>query len=193
MYEGQSDNIAAFYGMITNIDDNVGKTRQLIKELGIADDTIFVFTTDNGTASGAKVYNAGMRAGKGSPYEGGHRVPFFVHWPAGGLTKQHDVNELTHAVDVVPTLLEMTGVKKPEGVKFDGVSIADLLDPTKDVDWPKRFVISDSQRVRDPIKWRSSSVMSRKYRLVNRKELYDIAVRPRTEEQHRRKAPGSRC
>ena len=119
-----------------------------------------------------------MRAGKGSPYEGGHRVPFFVHWPAGGLTKQHDVNELTHAVDVVPTLLEMTGVKKPEGVKFDGVSIAGLLDPTKDVDWPKRFVISDSQRVRDPIKWRSSSVMSRKYRLVNRKELYDIASDP---------------
>ncbi len=178
MYERQSDSIAAFYGMITNIDDNVGTTRRMIKELGIADNTIFIFTTDNGTASGAKVYNAGMRAGKGSPYEGGHRVPFFVHWPAGGLTKQHDVNELTHAVDVVPTLLAMTGVKKPEGVTFDGVSIADLLDPTKDVDWPKRFVISDSQRVRDPIKWRSSSVMSRKYRLVNRKELYDIASDP---------------
>lgn len=178
MYEGQSDGIAAFYGMITNIDDNVGTTRRLLEELGIADDTIFIFTTDNGTAGGAKVYNAGMRAGKGSPYEGGHRVPFFVHWPAGGLTKQHDVDELTHAVDVVPTLLEMTGVKKPEGVQFDGVSIAALLDPTKDVDWPKRFVISDSQRVRDPIKWRGSSVMSRKYRLVNRNELYDIASDP---------------
>jgi hypothetical protein len=178
MYEGQPDNIAAFYGMITHIDDNVGKTRRLIEELGIADNTIFVFTTDNGTASGAKVYNAGMKAGKGSPYEGGHRVPFFLHWPAGGITKQHDVDELTHAVDIVPTLLEMTGVKKPEGVKFDGVSIADLLDPTKDVDWPERFVISDSQRVRDPIKWRSSAVMSQKYRLINGKELYEIAVDP---------------
>lgn len=178
MYEGQSDNIAAFYGMITNIDDNVGKTRELIDELGITNDTIFIFTTDNGTASGTKVYNAGMRAGKGSPYEGGHRVPFFVHWPAGGLTRQHDVNELTHAVDIVPTLLEMTGVPKPEGVKFDGVSIADLLDPNKDVQWPKRFVISDSQRVRDPIKWRGSSVMTGKYRLVNRKELYDISTDP---------------
>ena len=178
MYDGQSDSIAAFYGMITNIDDNVGKTRQLIKELGVHDDTIFIFTTDNGSASGTKIYNAGMRAGKGSPYEGGHRVPFFVHWPAGGLTKQHDVGELTHAVDIVPTLLAMTGVKKPEGVKFDGVSLADLLDPTKDVDWPKRFVISDSQRVRDPIKWRSSSVMSGKYRLVNRTELYNIVSDP---------------
>lgn len=178
MYEGQSADIAAFFGMISNIDDNVGKTRQLIQELGIADNTIFVFTTDNGTASGAKIYNAGMRAGKGSPYDGGHRVPFFMHWPAGGITQQHDVEELTHAVDIVPTLLEMTGVKKPEGVKFDGVSIAALLDPTQEVDWPERFLITDSQRVRDPIKWRGSSVMSQRYRLINGKELYDIGADP---------------
>ncbi len=178
MYSGQSDKIAAFFGMITNIDDNVGKTRKLIEQLGIADDTIFIFTTDNGTASGAKVYNAGMRAGKGSPYDGGHRVPFFLHWPAGGITQQHDVKELTHAVDIVPTLLEMTGVPKPEEVKFDGVSIASLLDPTKDVDWPHRYVISDSQRVRDPIKWRGSSVMSQEYRLINGKELYRITDDP---------------
>jgi len=178
LYKDQSDGIAAFYGMISNIDDNVGKTRELIKELGIEADTIFVFTTDNGTASGAKIYNAGMRAGKGSPYDGGHRVPFFLHWPAGGITQQHDVLTLTHAVDIVPTLLEMTGVKKPEDVKFDGVSIADLLDPNKDVEWMERFVISDSQRVRDPIKWKSSSVMSQKYRLINGEELYEIAVDP---------------
>ena len=178
MYKDQGEGTAAFLGMITNIDDNVGKTRQLIDDLGITENTIFVFTTDNGTAGGGKVFNAGMRGKKGSPYEGGHRVPFFIHWPAGGLTKQHDVNQLTHAVDVVPTLLELTGVTKPDHVKFDGVSIADLLDPSKNVDWPKRFVISDSQRVRDPIKWRGSSVMSRKHRLVNRTQLFDVAADP---------------
>ena len=107
MYAGQSDKIAAFFGMITNIDDNVGKTRKLIEELGIKDNTIFVFTTDNGTASGAKVFNAGMKGKKGSAYEGGHRVPLYLHWPAGGITKQHDVKTLTHAVDIVPTLLEI--------------------------------------------------------------------------------------
>ncbi len=178
LYKDQSEKIAAFYGMITNVDDNVGKTRKLIEELGIAKDTIFVFTTDNGSASGAKIYNAGMKAGKGSPYDGGHRVPFFLHWPAGGIAQQHDVPQLTHAVDIVPTLLAMTGVKKPEGVKFDGVSIAELLDPNVDPEWQDRFVISDSQRVRDPIKWKSSSVMSQKYRLINGKELYEIAVDP---------------
>ena len=189
LYPDQSDNIAAFYGMITNIDDNVGKTRELIEALGIAENTIFIFTTDNGTASGAKIYNAGMRAGKGSPYDGGHRVPFFVHWPAGGLTKQHQVDQLTHAVDIVPTLLDMTGVPKPESVTFDGVSIASLLDPTKDVDWPERFVISDSQRVRDPIKWRGSSVMSQQYRLINGKELYDIAADPGQKNNIAKKHP----
>lgn len=178
MYQGQPKKLAAFFGMITNVDDNVGKTRKLIEELGIAEDTIFIFTTDNGTAYGAKVFNAEMRGSKGSPYDGGHRVPFFVHWPAGGMAQQHDVPTLTHAVDVVPTLLAMTGVKKPAGVKFDGVSIVDLLDPDKDVQWTERFVISDSQRVRDPIKWKSSSVMSQKYRLINGKELYEIAVDP---------------
>ena len=178
MYAGQSDKIAAFFGMITNIDDNVGKTRKLIEEFGIKDNTIFVFTTDNGTATGANVFNAGMKGKKGSAYEGGHRVPFYLHWPAGGITKQHDVKTLTHAVDIVPTLLEMTGVAKPESVKFDGVSIADLIDPAKDVQWPERFVNSDSQRVRDPIKWRRSSVMSQQYRLINGEELYEIAVDP---------------
>lgn len=178
MYKDQEDHIAGFYGMITNIDDRVGETRKLIADLGIADDTIFIFTTDNGTASGAKIYNAGMKGGKGSPYDGGHRVPFYMHWPNGGLTKQHDVDELTHMVDIVPTLLEMTGVKPPENVKFDGVSITSLLDADKKVDWPDRYVISDSQRVRDPIKWRGSAVMSKRYRLINGKQLYDMSVDP---------------
>ena len=179
MYEGQSDSIAAFYGMITNIDENVGKTRELIKSLGIERDTIFIWTTDNGSASGVKIYNAGMKAGKGSPYDGGHRVPFLMHWPAGGLNKGHDVDELTHMVDIVPTLLDLTGVKKPEAVKFDGLSIAKLLPSGSEVtDWPDRYVISDSQRVRDPIKWRGSAVMSKKWRLILGKKLYEIGVDP---------------
>ena len=177
--DDQIEKISAFYGMITNIDDNVGKTRELVKSLGIEEDTIFIFTTDNGSASGTKVFNAGMKAGKGSPYDGGHRVPFYMHWPAGGFDKEHDVDELTHMVDIVPTLLELTGVKKPEAVKFDGVSIAKLLPPGSEVtDWPERYVISDSQRVRDPIKWRGSAVMSKKWRLIMGKKLYEIGVDP---------------
>lgn len=178
LYADQSPAIAAFYGMITNIDDNVAKTRALLKKLGVYENTIFIFSTDNGTATGSKVYNAGMRGKKGSEYEGGHRVPLYLHWPAGGMNKKHVVKELTHAVDLVPTLLDLTGSTKPDGLKFDGISLRSLLDPMVDADWPDRMLVTDSQRVRDPIKWRKSSVMSERFRLVNGTELYLINEDP---------------
>ncbi len=178
MYKGQDPNIASFFGMITNIDDNVAKTRALLKELGVYENTIFIFTTDNGTASGANVYNAGMKGNKGSAYDGGHRVPFFLHWPAAGMNKKHVIPQLTGAVDIVPTILDLTGSTKPDDLKFDGVSIRSLLDPAIDVQWADRMLITDSQRVVDPVKWRQSAVMSQQYRLINGKELYDIKADP---------------
>jgi len=178
MYGDQPENIAAFYGMITNIDDNVGKTRALLKELGVYENTIFIFTTDNGTATGDSVFNAGMRGRKGSEYDGGHRVPFFIHWPAAGIDKNHVVKEITHAVDVVPTLLALTESTKPDGLEFDGVSLAQLIDPAIKRDWPERMLVTDSQRVINPIKWRKSAVMSQQFRLVNGTELYDIQKDP---------------
>lgn len=182
LYEGQDPVVAAFFGMVTNIDDKVGATRELLRELGIAENTLFIFTTDNGTSSGAKVFNAGMRGAKGSEYEGGHRVPFIAHWPAAGWNQKHLDDTLCHAVDIVPTLLEIAGAKKPEGVTFDGLSIRALLDPAAAAgrqSWPHdRILVTDSQRVRDPIKWKQTSVMSGKWRLVNGKELYDISSDP---------------
>ena len=180
---------AAFFGMITNIDDNVGATRKLIADLGIADNTIFIFTTDNGTASGAGVFNAGMRGNKGSAYDGGHRVPMFIHWPAAGLNTHRKIATLCHAVDVVPTLLETCGIPNKAEVKFDGLSLKDLIDPTTDVAWPERFLVTDSQRVVDPVKWRQSSVMSQQYRLINGKELYDITKDPGQEKNIAKNKP----
>ena len=84
-----------FYGMITNIDDNFSRLLKRVEALGIAENTIVIFTTDNGTARGYQVnkktdevfgYNAGMRGTKGSEYDGGHRVPFIIRWPKGGLS-----------------------------------------------------------------------------------------------------------
>lgn len=189
MYPKQTPHIQAFYGMITNIDDNVAKTRALLKELKVEENTIFVFTTDNGSAFGSKVYNAGMRGHKGSEYDGGHRVPFILHWPAGGMNKKHVVSHLTGAVDIVPTLLDLTGSTKPDTLKFDGISIRSLLDPSVDAQWPDRMLITDSQRVRDPIKWRKSAVMSERYRLVNGTELYLIDEDPGQKNDIAKKQP----
>ncbi len=173
MYPERADKAKAFYGMVTNIDDNVGSLRSYLKELDIEDNTIFIFTTDNGTAAGGG-YNSGMRGKKGSEYDGGHRVPFFIHYPAGGLTEQKDIKTLTHAVDVAPTLLDYCGVSTPSGVKFDGRSIRPLFENGDYEGWEERMLISDSQRVVDPIKWRKCSVMSQGWRLVNGTELYDL-------------------
>ena len=178
MYSGQSAKIAAFFGMITNIDDNVGATRQFLNELGVSDNTLFIFTTDNGTATGSEVFNAGMRGKKGSEYDGGHRVPFIAHWPAVGWNTKHQCDILCHAVDVVPTVVGLAGGKKPQSLRWDGVSIETLLDPKKEPAVADRMLVTDSQRIRDPIKWRKTAVMSQEWRLVNGSQLFEIKKDP---------------
>ncbi len=177
-YVKQGVNVANFFGMISNIDDNVGAMRAFLKEEGLTDNTIFIFTTDNGTSSGAHIHNNGMRGKKGSEYDGGHRVPFFIHWPKGGLTKGRDVDMITSYVDIVPTLIDYCNVPTPKGVKFDGVNIRPLIEGRQEETWPDRILVTDSQRVRDPIKWRKSAVMTDQWRLVNGKELFDINADP---------------
>ena len=178
MYTGQSQKIAAFYGMITNIDDNVGATRQYLKDLGVFDNTLFIFTTDNGTATGSEIFNAGMRGKKGSEYDGGHRVPFIAHWPAAGWNTKHQCDRLCHAVDVVPTVVGLAGGKKPQSLRWDGVSIETFLDPSEEPAAADRMLVTDSQRIRDPIKWRKTAVMSQQWRLVNGEQLFEIKKDP---------------
>ncbi|MDA8743604.1 arylsulfatase [Rubripirellula amarantea] len=175
-YEHLGIGVANFFGMIANIDDNVGKLRDVLEKEGIADDTIFIFMTDNGTSAGGKVYNSGMRGFKGSPYDGGHRVPFFIHWP-GKFDQGRDVLPITAHIDIMPTLLDLCGIETPSDIAFDGRSLRPLLE-NESARWPERILITDSQRIEQPEKWRGSSVMTDQYRLVNQKELYDIKADP---------------
>ncbi len=178
-YAGVKDvGLQNFYGMIANIDDNVGKMRAFLDAEGLTDNTIFIFTTDNGSSSGWKTFNAGMRAGKGSEYDGGHRVPFFAHWPNGKLTGGRDIEPITAHVDVLPTLIDLCDIAPPAGVKFDGVSLAPLLNADSAVEWMDRILVTDSQRVKDPIKWKNSAVMTSDWRLINGKQLFDIKADP---------------
>ena len=174
----KADQVAVFFGMIANIDENVGSMRSFLKEQGLAENTIFIFTTDNGTANGRNVFNAGMTGGKGSSTDGGHRVPFFVHWPNGGFDKGVDVTKLTAHIDVLPTMIELCGLKElPADYKPDGKSIVALLkDPN--CEWADRTIITDSQRVRTPVKWKSSATMTERWRLVGGNKLFDIQADP---------------
>src|SRR5690606_34335806 len=97
----------------------------------LTENTIFIFTTDNGSTGGGdfnELFNAGMRGKKGSEYDGGHRVPFFIKWPQGDLGSGRDVTPITAHVDVLPTLIDLAGIQAPENVRFDGASIRTLLD-----------------------------------------------------------------
>lgn len=167
-----------FFGMIANIDANVGQLRAWLEQEGLAENTIFIFMTDNGSANGWRLYNAGMRGRKGSEYDGGHRVPFFLHWPAGGFDQPRDIDRLTAHVDVLPTLIELCGLSPtPSDYTLDGRSLVPLLKNPQN-NWEDRVVITDSQRVVDPIKWRKSATMTERWRLVNGVELYDIDADP---------------
>ncbi|MBN2329786.1 MAG: arylsulfatase [Candidatus Omnitrophica bacterium] len=171
---------ANFYGMITNIDDNIARLEKALQQLDLRDDTIFIFMTDNGTAAGfrnGQGFNAGMRGTKGSEYDGGHRVPFFIRWPNGNLQGGRDIERLTAHIDVMPTLIDLCGLRPPADAVFDGASLKALLSQSG-LDWPNRVLVTDSQRVDHPVKWRKSAVMTDRWRLVNRDELYDMTSDP---------------
>ena len=167
--------IAKFFGMIASVDENMGRLTALLDELEIADDTIFVFLGDNGTAQGETVFNAGMRGKKRSLYEGGHRVPLFLRWPGGDIGMPRDVDPLTHVQDVLPTLLDLTGVPAPAEAEFDGVSLAALLRGAEQ-DLSGRMLVAQYGGVFE--KHRDTAVMWNKWRLVNGKELYNVGKDP---------------
>jgi len=160
--KAKTGDIAKVYGMVTNIDDNVGKVLARLAELKLEEDTIVIFLTDNGASFPR--FNAGMRGFKGSVFEGGTRVPFFVSWK-GTLPEDRDVDRIGAHIDVAPTLLDLIGGKAPEGVKVDGVSLAPLWKGEK-VDWPDRSLVFQWHRGDVPQLFRACAVRNQKYRLV---------------------------
>ncbi len=176
-----------FFGMIANFDHHLGLLRKEMQELGIADNTILIFMTDNGTANGGKFaglnseaiqgFNAGMRGKKSSVYEGGHRVPFFIHWPDGGLTGGRDLNHLSAHIDVLPTLVELCRLQSNQTLPLDGLSFAKNLHDFQRPAHRKSLVIqfqggpyfSEAPKPRE-----FTCVLTKDWRLINGVELYNI-------------------
>ena len=178
-----TESMGKFYGMITNIDDNMKKLRDHLKNLKLEDNTILIFMTDTGSSRGYAdppgkyKFNAGMRGGKGTQYEGGHRVPFFIYYPDGDLNKGRDIDTLTAGFDLTPTLIELCGIKRPAGPKLDGKSLVPLLKGQTD-SWRQRTLVVDNQRITHPQRWRCTAVMTDRWRLIDGKELYDVKEDP---------------
>ncbi len=176
-YRKHPHNIASFFAMIANLDENVGRLDAFLRETGLRENTILIFLTDNGTATGDTVFNAGMRGKKVGLYEGGHRVPFFVRWPER-LGAPRDIAELTQVQDVLPTLLDFCGVARPAKLALDGTSLAPFLrGETKAL--PERMLVTQFTRLNNSVPARGDAlVLWKRWRLVQDKELYDLAADP---------------
>jgi arylsulfatase A-like enzyme len=167
----------AYYAMITNVDENVGKLLAKLKERDLERDTLVIFLSDNG-GTHTKLYSGGYRGGKGQVYHGGTHAPSFWRWPAQ-ITGNRDCAALSAHMDIFPTLVELTGAKISAEVKqqVEGRSLAPLLKNPQG-NWEDRTLVTHFGRwpkgKAEEAKFTHCSIRNTRFRLVNNKELYDL-------------------
>ena len=181
---GVNEETAKFFGMIENIDTNFGALLKKLEEWRIADNTLVIYIgTDNGGTAGVKIFNAGMKGKKGSPYRGGTRAPCFFRWPAGGIPAGAECDALSAHLDIFPTLAEITGAKLSAEVKqqVEGRSLWPLLKNPRTA-WADRTLVHQNGRwgkgKAAEAKYASCSIQNSRFTLVNNKELYDFRADP---------------
>jgi arylsulfatase A-like enzyme len=132
---------AKFFGMVANIDDNVGRLLAKLGELGIERETLVIFMNDNGGTVGTRIFNAGMRGQKVTPYRGGTRAASF--WRLPGAFEPGDCDRLAAHIDIFPTLAELAGAKISGDLaaKFDGRSLVPLLKDHQ-AEWADRILFT---------------------------------------------------
>ena len=176
---GYNEAQQSYYGMIANIDENMGRLVSRLKDWGLDMNTILVFMSDNGPAGGVNTFNMGMRGKKGSVHEGGTRVPFFVRWP-GVVGKGLVCERLVRHVDVLPTFADVLGVEPAEKEKLMGRSMLGLLkDP--DSAWGDRDLVFHRgrwARSKAPVKGKNYAMRNQRFRYVAPKQLYDLVRDP---------------
>jgi len=178
-YRGKvPDNPAKFFGMIENIDENFGRLLAKLDEWQLADDTLVIFLTDNGGTAGTKIFNAGLRGSKNSPYQGGTQVPSFWRWP-GRLPAGRHVDTLAAHIDLFPTLADVVGapLTPQERGQIEGRSLVPLWQ-TPTGKWSDRTFVTHCGRwdrgQAAESKYKLCSIRNERFTLVNNAELYDL-------------------
>ena len=191
---GLSDRTARFYGMVENMDENFGRLLETLERLGLRENTLVVFLTDNGPA-GEKRFDAGLRGNKGQVYEGGIRVPCFIQWPArfaGGRTS----DRIAAHIDLMPTILDASDAPPPATHRMDGTSLLPLLtDATPASRWPERTLFIQFHRGLEVKRYQHFAAITQRFKLIGYPgthtqedldtsgqppvlELYDLAADP---------------
>ncbi|MEY4692703.1 MAG: Arylsulfatase [Verrucomicrobiota bacterium] len=189
---GLSTNAVAYYSMIAHLDAALGRLMARLDATGASRDTLVIFQTDNGH-SVDRIFNAGMRGMKGTPYEGGIRVPAFWRWP-GRLPAGTDCAALTAHVDVFPTLATLAGAdlsRWPSQV--EGRSLLPLLEDPR-APWADRLLVTHFGRWEygeaAAARYRLCAIRDARFKLVNHRELYDLEADPGEREDLATRHPG---
>jgi len=160
--KGANEITAKVYGMVTNIDENVGRLLTTMAEIGVEKNTILIFMTDNGHQQ--ERYSAGLKGRKTTVHDGGIRVPFLIRWPSG-LNETERIDQIAAHIDVVPTLLDLCGIDDAKSLKLDGISLKPLLTGETNK-LPERNLFFQSHRGEVPEKGRACAIRNQKYKLV---------------------------
>lgn len=188
---------AGFYGMIENIDENMGRLLAKLAAWQLADNTMVIFMSDNGMTGGGSgrlgqplgqdangtrlmPYNARMKGLKGSADEGGVRVPFFVRWD-GHVTAGRDIDRIAAHIDVFPTIASLAGAAQPPG-QVEGRSLLPLIE-NPSAAWDDRYLMTHKGRWKtgadpDDHQWTGFAVRNQRFRFVEGNALYDMEQDP---------------
>lgn len=165
-YKENIDFSRAAYAMCENIDWNVGRIMDKLREMQLEDNTIIIFLSDNGPNSFR--WNGGMKGRKGSTDEGGVKSPLFIRWP-GQIKAGLEINEIAAIIDLLPTLTNMAGIDYKTIHPIDGISLSPLL-LKDDHQWQERLIFSY---------WGGKvSVRSQDYRLCHEGNLFYMVEDP---------------
>ncbi len=170
MTEKDKEDARKVYAMVTNIDDNIGKLLHKLDELDIAENTLIIFMTDNGPQQTR--YVSGMRGLKGTVYQGGVRVPFYMKYPAS-MARNQDIQTMAAHIDLLPTLAEACKVELPDDRIIDGKSLLPLI-KGQEVDWADRPLFFYWTR-RYPEPYYNMALQKGSYKLVGMTD-YDASI-----------------
>lgn len=169
---GLHEDNALTYGMITNIDNNVGRVLQHLKKLGIQENTIVIFLSDNGPRTRRTKNDsypgrwvANLRGTKTSAYDCGIRVPFYVKW-GEKIMSGHTTEQMGTIVDILPTLLDASNIETPRNLKIDGQSLLPLWKGEVDT-LKKRTYFVQMHYGPTPFKYMHFSARQQQYKLVS--------------------------